>query len=176
MKEIEQLDIDFNDLIDTEEIVNIDMDEVGEESIKSANSVISNIIDLYSDEEFMSKNPKLKQRIETELESLRVLIKLRKADEITHDLIIKAISQKPSNASLYRSMTDIQRTILCVTTKIEDVIKGLSGILKNYQLELNFKEDAVDATEDESDESDNNGIYRGSKDFIKMITEKKEAL
>ena len=110
----------------------------------------------------MSAHPMAKKRIDTELESLRVLIKMRKADEQAHDSIITAIASNSNNASLYRALTDIQKTILAITSKISETIIGINNILKGFQLEINFDKPA----EPESDST------RGSKDFIsKMRTE-----
>ena len=73
----------MDDIIDAEEIVDIDLDGINEESHKDAIELISNIEKYYYNDEFMQNNPKLKKRIDTELESMRVLLKMRKADEVT---------------------------------------------------------------------------------------------
>lgn len=155
----------MDDIIDAEEIVDIDLDGINEESHKDAIELISNIEKYYYNDEFMQNNPKLKKRIDTELESMRVLLKMRKADEVTHDVLIKAISKNSSNASLYRSLTEIQKTIISITTKISEIITGLNNLLKNYQLELNFKEDnSINENEEVGDVI--NGACRGTKSFI----------
>ena len=88
---------------DLVEDVVIDIDGIGSTSEMDARDMVDNLSKFYYDEEFMRKNPNVKKRIDSELESLRVLIKMRKADEAVHDAIIKAISANNSNASLYRS-------------------------------------------------------------------------
>lgn len=163
--------LSLDEIVDSEEIVNIDLEEIDNKSSSDAKAIIENILNLYSNEEFMSRNPQLKKRIETELEALRILIKMRRADETTHDIIIKAIAQKPSNASLYRAMTEVQKTILSVTTKIGEVMDGLEKILKNYQLELNFEDDSNERPEEETNPID---VHRGTKDFINQMLSNKE--
>lgn len=161
---IDELFDDFptNDIIDAEELVDIDIDGISEESNKDALELISNIEKYYYNDEFMKNNPKLKKRIDSELESLRILLKMRKSDEVTHDVLIKAISKNSSNASLYRSLTEIQKTIISITTKIGEIITDLNNLLKNYQLELNFKEEE---SGDDPGQTIKNAT-RGTKDFI----------
>lgn len=161
----------INEIMELEEVENIDMEEIDNSSKDDANCIIQNILDMYANEEFMEKNPKLKRRIETELESLRILLKMRKADEVTHDIILKAIAQKPSNASLYRSMTEVQKTILSITSDINKILEGLRNILKNYQLEINFEDDSINRPEEETKDND---VHRGSKDFISQMLSEKE--
>lgn len=165
-------DEDLNDVLELEEVENIDMGEIDESSKIDANKIISSAVELYANKEFMENNPKLKQRIETELESLRILLKMRKADEITHDILIKAIAQKPSNASLYRSMTEVQKTILSITSDISKTLSGLENMVKHYQTELIFEEhNDPDDSEDSNSAEDNNMVHRGSKEFIQQILE-----
>lgn len=163
-------DFPANDILDAEELVNIDIDEITEESNKDALELIGNIEKYYYDEDFMKNNPKLKKRIDSELESLRILLKMRKSDEVTHDVLIKAISKNSSNASLYRSLTEIQKTIISITTKISEIITDLNNLLKNYQLEINFKDE-----DNENDIDPHKAIHnasRGTKDFILSLKEK----
>ncbi len=164
---------DINELIDSmEEVENIDMDEIDAASSNDANKIIDNIMDIYSNKEFMESNPKLKQRIESELESLRIFLKMRKADEVTHDIIIKAIAQNSGKATLYKALTDVQKTILSITADINKTLEGLKSILKNYQLEINFE--AQDNIEQNPVEESSSEIHRGSKEFIsQMLSDKK---
>ena len=163
---IEELDDIFekDDLI--EDIVNIDLDEINDKSVSNAQSVVANISELYYNEEFMKRNPTIKKRIETELDSLRVLIKIRMTDEEIQDVLVKAIGQNSSNASLYTSLTKIQNTIVATTTKINDIVAGLNGLLKGFQLELNFDEPEDDRTEPQQSLKTS---HRGSKEFIKQM-------
>ena len=105
--------LNLDGVIDGENMIEpIDMDEISDDAEKNAKEVVDNLSKFFYDEEFMRNNPKLKKRVDEELEALRVLIKMRKADEVTHDILIKAISGNSGNASLYRSLSDMQKTIL----------------------------------------------------------------
>lgn len=166
-------DVDLKDIIDAEEIINIDIDGIGDDSMISARAMVENLSKFYYDEEFMKENPSLKKRIDSELESLRILIKMRKSDEVTHDILLGAIAKNSSNASLYRSLTETQKTILSITTKINEIVNALNNMLKNYQLEIQWKEEAPnenDSVEDENTYSNEiDRPIKGTKAFIEQM-------
>jgi hypothetical protein len=78
---------------------------------------------------------------------------MRAADEVTHDVLIKAIAANSGNASLYGSLTRVQATILQITTKIENIVNNLTNMIKGYQLELNFKYEQDQLKEESEEES-----------------------
>lgn len=164
--------------IDGVQLVDIDMDGIDRSAQDDAIALIENLSRFYYDEDFMKRQPSFKKRVDADLESLRILFKMRKADEITHDLLMKAISANSNNASLYRSLTDIQKTIISITAKINDIIDGLNAFMKTYQLELNFEEPKEEDIENtEVEDSQDVSTTRGFKDFINKMkdrTEKKE--
>ena len=164
-------DFDPSDLIDNEEsIVNIDTECIDNDSIKEAEGLIANLQDIYADPEFMKNNPKFVTRLKAEIEDLRILLKVRKSDEVVHDVLLGSIGKNSSNASLYRSLTDIQRTILSTTSEISSKIKDINAMLKNIQLELPFnKEESEDQNGDQPENEQT--TFRGSKDFIKAMRE-----
>lgn len=170
------IDFDPSKLIDNEEdIVNIDTDRIDDESLHEAVDLVENLKDIYADPEFMKNNPKFATRLKTEVESLRILLKMRKSDEVAHDILLGAIGKNSSNASLYRSLSDIQKTILSTTADLTAKIKDINSMLKNIQLELNFKQElqgeSVDRETGEIIDSNQTEqtTFRGSKDFIKQM-------
>lgn len=169
MSDIQNLFEDNNILdgvVDAEQIIDIDMDEIGADAIKDATDLVTNLSKFYYNDEFMAANPTFKKRVDTDLESLRVLIKMRKSDEIAHDNLMKAIANNSSNASLYRSLTEIQKTIISITTKMGEIITGLNNLMKGFQLEINFP--TQDAPENDEVEYSKD-THRGSKEFINMM-------
>lgn len=170
---IEESSFDGN--IDGMQLIDIDMDGIDAESKVDAALLIENLSKFYYDENFMKEHPAFKKRVDADLESLRILIKMRKTDEVAHDLLIKAISGNSGNASLYKSLTEVQKTIISITTKIGDIITGLNNLMKGYQLEINF-----DSPEDNEDGTDNNednikkNTWRGTKDFINDMNKNEE--
>ena len=157
----------IDDIIDDlpeEQLMTIDIDEIGAAASKSAKDMVENLSRFYYDDEFMNAHPQLRNRINDELETLRILIKMRAADEEAHDSLVKAISGNNNNASLYLALARIQSSILSVTTKIGEIVDRLNNLMKGYQLEIQF-----DNGEGVGDVSNDSSIHRGSKEFIKAM-------
>lgn len=165
--------------IDGLDIVNIPIEDISKNANNKAQSLVEDLTEFYYDPEFLKNNPNFKKRVDNDLESLRMLLKMREADEVTHDVIIKAIAANSSNASLYRSLTQIQTTILQITTKIETIVNNLTTMIKSYQLELNFKMEQ-EQLKNEPEEAeptsveDINSAHRGSKSFIEQMAKIEE--
>ena len=92
---------------------------------------------------------------------------MRKSDEITHDILVKSIGQNPGNASLYRSLSDVQRTMLNIQTKIDETIKSLNTFMKGYQMEINFSQQNTNNEQEE--QTIDNLTTKGSKSFIEQL-------
>lgn len=175
LSEINDIFADNKDVIDGLDVVNIDIDEIGKKADDKAKSLIEDLAKFYYDEEFLKSNPNFRKRVDNDIESLRMLLKMRSADEVTHDVLIKAIAANSGNASLYRALTQVQTTILQITTKIETIVNSLTAMIKNYQLELNFKaEQEQNNSVEEGEENYNNTTHRGSKSFIEQMAKLEE--
>ena len=131
--------VDNDNIIDGLEIVNIDIEGISTDADAKAKTLFEDLTNFYYDEEFLKANPNFRRRVDNDVESLRMLLKMRAADEVTHDVLIKAIAANSGNASLYRSLTQVQTTILQITTKIETIINNLTTMIKGYQLTGNQK-------------------------------------
>lgn len=149
------------------DVVTIDMDTIDNEADVESREFVKALRSAYYDDEFIRENPSFKKQLDSEIESMRILIKMRKADETAHDALIHAIEQNSSNASLYRSLSDMQKTILSITEKIDTCKTNLISLLKNYQLEINFKEDSYSGDNTQDAVADN--TYRGTKEFIESM-------
>lgn len=162
-----------DNVIDGLEVVNIPIEDIGTEAEGKAKSLIEDLAKFYYDDEFLKANPNFRKRVDNDMESLRMLLKMRAADEVTHDVLIKAIAANSSNASLYRSLTTVQTTILQITTKIENIVNNLTTMIKGYQLELNFKYENEIANNESNDTpetiEDSPTTHRGSKAFIEQM-------
>lgn len=161
-----------DDVIDGIDIVNIDIDAIGDEAKGKAKELIEDLAKFYYDEDFLKANPNFRKRVDNDMESLRMLLKMRAADEETHDVLIKAIAANSSNASLYRALTNVQTTILQITTKIENIVNNLTTMIKGYQLELNFKMEQEQANQEEPEEVTVDNVssqHRVSKSFIEQM-------
>lgn len=162
--------LDDNDLnIDPTGISeDINICDIEEEAKNASFAVCKNLREVYFDEDFMKRNPRLKERLDVELESLRVLIKMRKSDEITHDLCLRSIGLNANNASLYKALTSIQSSMLSIQKQMDETIKNINALLKNVQLELNF-DNKNDEPQSQDLSQNNQNITRGTKSFIEMM-------
>lgn len=156
------------DQLPEEDLFEIDIDAINADSEDEAQRMIQIVTDLYQDETFRKRHPQAQRRIEMELETLRGLIKMRKADEEVHDALLQAISANKSNASLYRSMAEIQKTSIALSNKIHDTVDRLNNICKAFQLELPF-----DEPEQQNEKPVNTGATRGTKAFIEEMSNQK---
>lgn len=157
--------------VDPEGIVeDINVQEIEEVAKIESLDMCKNLREVYFDEKFMSENPLLKKRLDVELESLRVLIKMRKSDEIAHDLCLRSIGTNSNNASLYAALARIQTSMLNIQKQMDETVKNINSLLKNVQLELNF-----DKPQNEEQPSGSQlvasdpSVTRGSKKFIEQM-------
>ena len=162
------------DIIDGLEVVNIDIDAINNEADGKAKTLIEDLAKFYYDEEFLKSNPNFRRRVDNDMESLRMLLKMRAADEVTHDILIKAIAANSGNASLYGSLTRIQDAMLKITTKIEAIVTNLTNMIKGYQLEINWRleqETDIESIEEDDDDTEVVPMHtRGSKEFIQQMS------
>lgn len=161
-------DIEIDSLAAQEElgVVNIDTDLITEESKVEASLLIQDIKKMYLNNDFLEKHPDVQIKLHNEINNLKKLLKLSKSNEITHDLLVKAIGNKPENASLYGSLSKMQTTMLSIQKQIDDLVLKLSNFLKDYQMEINFNEPSEDGDEE------NDNIYRGTKGYIEEMKKK----
>ena len=156
----------FDDNIDQAEIIDIDTDDLDKQAQEVAKAMVSNFSKLYYDDDFMESQPNLKKRIDVELESLRLLIKMRKGDEITHDLLLRSIGRQSTNERLYKCLATIQKSMMDIQTKMDETLKRLNDMLKNVQLEMNF---TPKNEEEKKQETDDTSVCRGSKEYIEKL-------
>ena len=166
-------DKDIEDLfVDPEGIVeDINIIEIEEEAKNASFALCRNLREVYFDEEFMRKNPRFKERLDVELESLRVLVKMRKSDEIAHDLCLRSIGMNTNNASLYKALSGIQSSMLSIQRQMDDTVKNINNLLKNVQLELNFDNNQQNNTQGQQEIPLDLNTTRGSKKFIEMMNQ-----
>lgn len=179
INELEDIFDNSDDTIDSLEVVNIPIEDIAAEAEGKAKTLIEDLAKFYYDDEFLKANPNFRKRVDNDMESLRMLLKMRAADEVTHDVLIKAIAGNSGNASLYRALTTVQSTILQITTKIEGIVNNLTSLIKNYQLEINFKKEQEELNKVSDDEpmsiEDSPTTHRGSKAFIEQMNKLEES-
>jgi hypothetical protein len=153
------------------EVVEIPIEEIEDAAHKLAISLVDNLSVFYYNETFLKENPLFKKQVDKDIESLRILLKMRKSDEVTHDILVRSIGQNPGNASLYRSLSEVQKTMLSIQTKIDDTIKSLNTFMKGYQMEINFNPQKDD---DENEQEISTIATKGTKSFIENLKKEGE--
>lgn len=166
-------DKDIEDLfVDPEGIVeDINITEIEDQAKSASFALCRNLREVYFDEDFMKNNPRFKERLDVELESLRVLVKMRKSDEIAHDLCLRSIGMNTNNASLYKALSGIQSSMLSIQRQMDDTVKNINNLLKNVQLELNFDNNQQNNTQGQQEIPLDSNTTRGSKKFIEMMNQ-----
>lgn len=165
-KEIEDLFVDPEGIVE-----DINIEDIEEQAKTASFALCRNLREVYFDEEFMKKNPRFKERLDVELESLRVLVKMRKSDEIAHDLCLRSIGMNTNNASLYKALSGIQSSMLSIQRQMDDTVKNINNLLKNVQLELNFDNNQQNNTQCQQEIPLDSNTTRGSKKFIEMMNQ-----
>ena len=170
---LEITDDDIKGLVDPNEgieVVEIPIKDIEDEASKLAINLVDNLSVFYYNETFLKENPLFKKQVDKDIDSLRILLKMRKSDEVTHDILVRSIGQNPGNASLYRSLSEVQKTMLSIQTKIDDTIKSLNTFMKGYQMEINF----TPQKNDDEEHEELNSATKGTKSFIETL--KKESV
>lgn len=154
----ENFQLNLNDIF-----VDLKIESSSEEATQEAENISRLLTEFYYDSTNIS--PALITQIKLETETLSLLYQLRKWDESASKELMNGIQMSPTNASLYRALSDMQRTIIAITEKIDDTKLSLINLLKNSQSEK------LDEEEDSSDET-SKSIFRGNKEYIKMMQKK----
>lgn len=144
-----------------EPVFTIDLDEINELAKEDASDMVEKVSVAVVDEEWLRKTPALRHRISVELESLRGLLKMRRTNEAAHDALVVAIGRNPDQGSLYKALTDMQRTGLAITGKINEIVESLSNLIRNKTQEA--------IPQDLFDEENDDHTHRGTKDFIQSM-------
>lgn len=148
---------------DMEDIVVIDQNEIETEASRKASDIISKLSKIFISPDLLQRQPFIASKIESNIDTLRRLLKMLASDEKVHDILITNLSKNNNNASLYLSLVKIQSSIIEIQTQIDKTLNSLQTSLKNIQLELN-----IDTGEEQHTE-ETVGATRGTKDFIKKL-------
>lgn len=141
--------------------INIDTIKIESDSIEASIKLFDQAV---NNNNWRELEPEIVSSLDSEFCSLKTLINMKKIDERVQTVILNAISNDNSNPTMYKSLSDIQKNLITLTSQIKETIKNIQNILKSHT----YKKDIEQINED-SIESD---IYRcrGSKNFIsKMI-------
>jgi hypothetical protein len=147
-------------------ILNVDLDEVNEESIEMANLVTERLSGFYFDDDYTKKHPYIETKIMMEMNNIRRLLKMLSINEKSQDVLIQNIAIGGSKAALYTSLTALQNVTLSIQKQLNDLISGLEQIFQKMQdeCEKTFQEKEKEGL------TDGSLVVRGSREFIQELS------
>lgn len=151
------------------EVFEVDTEQINTDSLTAAENLLKVIADLYGDQDLLSKHPKLKMRLDNEIDTLRRNYKMCKTDELLFDKLANALSQSPNNAALWIAFARHQKTLMDIQVKIDASVDRISKLVTSFQTELTFKADEQQASEPTN--PDGGMTARGGKAFLEQINQ-----
>lgn len=170
LKESDPLDLDNTD--DELDIPRLDlnMEEVEEETSDQAKYIVERLSGYYFSEKYVNEHPYITCKISTEMQNLRRLLKMLTINEKAQDSIIMGISLNMAKSTLYQSLTSLQNSTLSIQKQLDDVVTNLEDIFKRMQEEC----DKTFAEKEKENDGTGKLVIKGSKEFIKEMTDRLE--
>ena len=146
--------------------LDLDLEKVESESTTQARFIVERLSGYYFDEIYIKNHPYIPCKIETEMQSIRRLLKMLTINEKAQDSIIMAIALSMSKSTLYQSLTSLQNSTLSIQKQLDDVVTKLEDIFRMMQ------EECQKSFEEKDKEDDGNGkmVIKGSREFIEEMT------
>lgn len=149
-------------------VLTIDLDDIDEKTEERATIIAQKLSAYYFDQKYVDKHPYIANKIEQEIDNIRRLLKMLAVNEKAQDTLIMSITSNIGKGTLYTSLTSMQNSMLNMQSQLNQLTSNLENIFKEMQ-------DNCEQTFEQKDkEADENGdmIVRGSRDFIKEMTER----
>lgn len=168
----ENFNVDYNgeSEISDDPIVNIDLGEVNTEASEEAEEITTRLSGYYFDQKYIDTHPYVPVKIKCEMKNIRRLLKMLTINEIAQDSLIKNISFNAGKGSLYSSLTSLQNSTLAIQAQLNNLTQSLEDIFQKMQDEC----EKTWADKDKEEKEDGTMVVRGSREFIKMLTERQE--
>ena len=145
----------------------IDLDEVNKEAQNMARLITERLSGYYFDEDVIKNHPYIPTKIMTEMNNIRRLLKMLSINEKAQDALIKSITLNAGKGSLYGSLTALQNSMLNIQTQLNNLTSDLETIFSTMQAEC----EKTFEDKDHEFADDGSVTVRGSRDFIKQLTE-----
>lgn len=158
---------DEDDTLKTPVLV-IDLQDVDERTRLRATTIAEKLSAYYFDQKYIDKHPYITNKIEQEIDNIRRLLKMLAVNEKAQDTLITSITMNSGKGTLYGSLTSLQNSMLSMQAQLNQLTANLENIFREMQenCELTFEEKDKESTEDGT------MVVRGSRDFIKEMTER----
>jgi hypothetical protein len=146
----------------------IDMDEVNNNALRTAEIITERLSNYYFDEKYIKEHPYIPNKIKQSVDNIRRLIKMLTVNEKAQDALIQNISLNAGKGSLYASLTALQNSMLSIQTQLNNLTESLEDIFREMQTEC----EKTFTEKDHEVEDDGSITVRGSKEFIKQLQKK----
>lgn len=146
--------------------LDLDMHKVEEESAFQAKTIVERLSNFYFDKKYLDEHPYIPNKIYTEMQNVRRLLKMLTINEKAQDSIIMAIALSMSKSTLYQSLTSLQNSTLSIQKQLDEVVSRLEDIFRVMQ------EECEKSFEEKDKEEDGSGriVIKGSREFIEEMT------
>lgn len=151
--------------------LNIDMDEVNNKAEQQAKTIVERLSNYYFDEKYIKEHPYIPNKIASEMDNIRVLLKMLSVNEKAQDTLLMSIAINAGKGALYQSLTSLQSAMLNIQKQLEQTTNNIEDIFRVMQ-------DECDRSFAEKDKEEDNGsiVVRGSREFINAMVARKNAM
>lgn len=150
--------------------IDLNMEQVEEETSDQAKYIVERLSGYYFSEKYVEEHPYITCKISTEMQNLRRLLKMLTINEKAQDSIIMGIALNMAKSTLYQSLTSLQNSTLAIQKQLDDVVSKLEDIFRRMQEEC----DKSFAEKDKENDGTGKLVIKGSRDFIREMTERLE--
>lgn len=157
-----------DDVLETPTLV-IDIDEVEGDAKAKAQEITERLSNYYFDQKYIDEHPYIPNKIAQEIDNVRRLIKMLYINEKAQDTLIQNITMNAGKGALYQSLTSLQQSMLNIQKQLNDLVADIESIFKEMQ---NNADQTFAEKPKEQEMADGSMVVRGSREFIKAITEK----
>lgn len=165
------LDSDPVTVDDTEEEldmpgIDLNLEQVDIDATIQAKAITERLSGYYFDQKYIDEHPYIPNKIMTETQNIRRLLKMLTINEKAQDSIISAIALSMSKSTLYQSLTSLQNSTLAIQKQLDELVTKLEDIFRMMQ------EECQKSFEEKDKEDDGNGkfVVKGSREFIEEMT------
>lgn len=165
------LDSDPVTVDDTEEEldmpgIDLNLEQVDSDATIQAKAITERLSGYYFDQKYIDEHPYIPNKIMTETQNIRRLLKMLTINEKAQDSIISAIALSMSKSTLYQSLTSLQNSTLAIQKQLDELVTKLEDIFRMMQ------EECQKSFEEKDKEDDGNGkfVVKGSREFIEEMT------
>lgn len=146
--------------------IDLNLEQVDSDATVQARAITERLSGYYFDQKYIDEHPYIPNKIMTETQNIRRLLKMLTINEKAQDSIISAIALSMSKSTLYQSLTSLQNSTLAIQKQLDELVTKLEDIFRLMQ------EECQKSFEEKDKEDDGSGrfVVKGSREFIEEMT------